>query len=151
MNVVSQIVLKRACMIRAVITNTPGTGSQYKFDYEDFLRKATIYGIEVVKANELTFDSNGNAVIPADYDKLIITLMRQVDNALIVKELPYNRFDPLLYNGYTQYIEPVKINWEQSVVQVTGGPLTIIQGQSIPLIVYYQLDDESDTPTAERQ
>jgi hypothetical protein len=150
MNVASQIVLKRACLIRTVVTNTPGTGSQYKFNYEDFLRKATIYGIEVVKATELSVDNNGNNVIAADYDLLTITLMRQIDNALIVKELPYNRFDPRIYSGYTQYIEPVKINWEQSYVTLNATPGTIAQGESIPLIVYYQMDEESQTPTAAR-
>jgi hypothetical protein len=143
MNVASQIIVKRATLIRALINNTPGQGAQYKFNYPDFLRKATIYGIEVVKSTVLEVDNEGNTVITGDYDILTITLLRQVDNVQIVKELPYNRFDPQQYNGYTQYIEPVKINWEQSFATVNAAPAVLAINQSIPLIVYYQMDDEN--------
>jgi hypothetical protein len=142
MNVISQIVIKNALQINAIVSSNPGAGSQFNFEYNDTLRDKKIYGFEIIPSTVLERDFNGNVVITGDYPKLTVVLQEQGTNKLIVQQLPYLRFNPQLYNGYTQYINPCKIDWKKSYIQLNAAAAVITAGQSIPAIVYFENNDE---------
>jgi len=126
--------------INCIVTPNPGPGAQFNFEYNDTLRDKLIYGFEIIPSTVLEVDFNGNTVITGDYPKLTVVLTEQSTNKLIVQQLPYLRFNPQLYNGYTQYINPCRIDWKKSYVQLNATPAVITAGQSIPAIVYYEKD-----------
>jgi len=128
-DVISQIVVKRGIFIEVSLAGgAVAIGSKYSWKFNDFLSKndVLVYGIETVTVVEQTTSLTGRPIIPAaDAAGLIINLV-DIDGVYVFAEgYPSTRLRPALYNGYTQYFEPRKLDMTRSESRVVavGGLL----------------------------
>lgn len=138
-----QIVVKWFDLVEVQLTATPARGQSFPFQVtqNDYINKPEVfvYGIETYTATELSTSPSGNTVIAAaDVPNIVVNLIDRNGQKEKDRNIPLTRFRPSLYNGYTQYFEPISVDMSRSNISLVAAG-TLALNQVVCFGFYYKI------------
>lgn len=141
-DVISQIVVVRSILVEVQFSGTIAAGNAIAWGDNVYLDSdkypVEVYGIEAVTDAVLSTSPLGRPIVAAaDAVNLAVEIVNKTETKAVNLNFPLQRLRPEIFNGYTQYFAPRRLDVNRTKVKIVAAG-TITNLQSVCFNVYYR-------------